>query len=687
MSYCHADETWAAWLHKSLESYRVPKRLVGTQGSHGLVPARLVPIFRDRDDLSSSSDLSSKIKAALADSEFLIVICSPDAAKSKWVNEEIRHFRSLGRQENIYCVIVDGEPEPGASGSDRPCFPAALLECAEQQLVEPLAADVRDQAGGKTLAKLKLVSAIIGVRLDALRQRDQQRKKRLQAVAGFAIIVASALIIFSIQSRMAEKQARLTQEVQQASAESMLAQFLKQSHRLGDVADLETRKAFAEVMASYLADLNPVDLTPESRRQLGVALLNRGVILRAGGDLKQAMSVFVNAHQTLQRLVDDAEEDMDALFELSQVEYWIGQVHLDLGHMEAAGNRFEAYARVSETLHEKQPDNADWTMEAAYAQSNLGNLERRSNPSDPHLALQYYKTALEHNEMAARQDKAYERELADSHADLADAWLGVCDLSQAMAQRQQNVELAARQVELNSASKRLKEDYANALSGLSWVQQQAGQIEQARDGMQKSLTLNSELVDEDPSNLSKRWNRLIKSAYLTQLQYLSGDEAKSWDNRLSLKAEISELMAQDQDIRIDHAVYSGVFLRDFAYRAYRQGEVNLANSLLLESIQKLSGIAGKHPDNKKVFSELTLAYFYYWDQNETTLPATWSVQGQETAHPVGCADLNVASRRSLMAGEVNQARTYVSKLIDKGYEEPEFRRFCLKYGLCEKQDQ
>ena len=124
MSYCHADESLAVWLHKSLESYRVPKRLVGSAGLHGPVPAKLSPIFRDRDELSSAGDLSSKIKDALSDSETLLLVCSPSAARSRWINEEIRYFRSLGGRR-IYCVIVDGDPQssdPQIACFRQPCW-------------------------------------------------------------------------------------------------------------------------------------------------------------------------------------------------------------------------------------------------------------------------------------------------------------------------------------------------------------------------------------------------------------------------------------------------------------------------------------------------------------------------------------------------------------------------------------
>ena len=57
ISYSHADEEWARWLHKSLETYKVPKRLVGTETEFGPVPERIAPVFRDRDELATATSL------------------------------------------------------------------------------------------------------------------------------------------------------------------------------------------------------------------------------------------------------------------------------------------------------------------------------------------------------------------------------------------------------------------------------------------------------------------------------------------------------------------------------------------------------------------------------------------------------------------------------------------------------
>ena len=56
ISYSHSDEKWASWLHKSLERYKPPKHLIGEIGGLGRIPAKLSPVFRDRDELASATD-------------------------------------------------------------------------------------------------------------------------------------------------------------------------------------------------------------------------------------------------------------------------------------------------------------------------------------------------------------------------------------------------------------------------------------------------------------------------------------------------------------------------------------------------------------------------------------------------------------------------------------------------------
>lgn len=210
ISYNHADARWAQRIHRALERYRVPTRLVA---EHGLAGNRLHPVFRDRDELSSSSSLSDAIQAALQASENLIVVCSPAAAKSRWVDEEIKVFKALGRGDRIFCLIVDGDPGT--------CFPPALVDD------EPLGADVRPQADGPNNAKLKLVAGMLGIPFGDLKDREQRRRARVFGyAAAAAIALAGIMTALAISAVLASRQAernRVLAEQSLADAEAVAA--------------------------------------------------------------------------------------------------------------------------------------------------------------------------------------------------------------------------------------------------------------------------------------------------------------------------------------------------------------------------------------------------------------------------------------------------------------------------------
>ena len=65
LTYAHEDGEHAQKLRKALENFRVPSSLVGKETEFGPVPARLFPIFRDRDELAGSAELGEAIQKAL----------------------------------------------------------------------------------------------------------------------------------------------------------------------------------------------------------------------------------------------------------------------------------------------------------------------------------------------------------------------------------------------------------------------------------------------------------------------------------------------------------------------------------------------------------------------------------------------------------------------------------------------
>ena len=223
ISYSHADKQWGDWLHHSLETYRVPKRLVGKPSRDGHVPKRVFPVFRDREELPGSSNLGDNITSALAASRYLIVICSPRSAASRWVNEEIKTFKAMGREDRVLCLIVDGEP----NATSKPelglleCFPEAVRfrvgpdRQVTDEPTEPIAADARPGKDGKANARLKLLSGVLGVAYDELKQRDRQRRirQRIQIAAAAVLLVAllGGVFVFKELQRRSEQRKALAE--------------------------------------------------------------------------------------------------------------------------------------------------------------------------------------------------------------------------------------------------------------------------------------------------------------------------------------------------------------------------------------------------------------------------------------------------------------------------------------------
>jgi hypothetical protein len=198
ISYSHADSKETAWLHKALETFKVPSPLVGTESRAGVVPKRIFPIFRDRDELPTSSDLGDNLQSALRNSKYLVVVCSPRSANSIWVNTEVAFFKRTHGNANVLCLIVGGTPGGDGDGEAGECFCPALRHHVNTDgslggTAEPIAADLRDNKDGRQRALLKIVAGILGVNFDVLYQRERRRQRNRVLVAGVGLL-AFALV-------------------------------------------------------------------------------------------------------------------------------------------------------------------------------------------------------------------------------------------------------------------------------------------------------------------------------------------------------------------------------------------------------------------------------------------------------------------------------------------------------------
>ena len=275
ISYSHDDAKWGNWLHNSLEKYRVPARLVGRKTSSGNVPRRIYPVFRDREEFGAASKLKPEIKAALEASRFLVVICSNASAKSHWVNEEIKAFKMRAGSHRVLCVIVDGEPNSWDGSGE--CFPEAIrFELSASgdvtsQRAEPIAADARPQGDGKFNAKLKVLSGLLGLKYDELRQRERTRRRWRMTTWATTLLTLGLIAWFYLWT---VQQDHLKQQDVNHSRGLVAALLVAKTENISEIiSDLEGYWPLAkhELESNYV---NPPDDVPNAKLHAALAMLS-----------------------------------------------------------------------------------------------------------------------------------------------------------------------------------------------------------------------------------------------------------------------------------------------------------------------------------------------------------------------------------------------------------------------------
>ena len=575
ISYSHRDKQWATWLQNALERYRPPGRLRATDGTRF---DRLRPIFRDNTELPSSGDLGSALIEAMRESAALVVICSPSAAASRWVNQEILTFRSLAPERPILCMLVDGSPEPG---SDDCAFPPAILRDDQgASLPEPLAADVRKLADGKRGALLKIIAGLLGVGVDALRQRDQQHRVRLlSAVSAGTSLIAVVTIMLAVSAMQARDEADLRRSQAESLIDFMLVELRGKLEPIGRLDVLDAIGAQAMQYFSALGDLG----SGEELLKRILALRQIGEVRFAEGRYDAALGAFDQSRGLARALVQRKPGDLTALFELSQAEFWVGYVDWQLGELAGAESAFQRYFEISELLLAREPDNPDYLLELTYALSNLAALARaRGNAG---AALGYIRQANTINLQLLTADPADDvlrSELAQGYSWEASI---LADRGELAASEQAFRSSLAEYETLHATGtdKRHSFSMTQTLGLLAVALLNQGELEASAAMLLRCVALAGELVVHDPANA--QWQRLSVSCMtqLADVQRLRGLPEQS----RQLLADLAPLMSEDPSMpagagaTVDASVRSA-FLLLSAQLSMDAGDTQVAHRLARE---------------------------------------------------------------------------------------------------------
>jgi tetratricopeptide (TPR) repeat protein len=498
ISYSHADTSWAKWLHRALESFRIDRDLVGRETGTGTIPKALRPIFRDRDDFTAGHTLSEQTLAALDASHALIAICSPHAAKSHYVTEEIRLFKSRHPDRPVIPLIVDGTP----GDPERECFPPALKFKLDRKgqvtrrKAELLAADAREQGDGKSLSLAKVVAGLLGVSSDDIfrrAERDRRRKGRIKGAiaAGFLLLIglASVFAYFDYQKRQ-----------MLADIEALVAKYSVIGS--AEAAVPETKKSLTEAITSIAEGA-----ARDPRYATALALLKAG------------------KPQEAEPLLEAVAKDKAARFEQSREE--AAGAYRHLGSIAGIGDPKRARAAYAKAL-DLDPDDAEAAYWYGYLALLAGDLDGAERTLD-HL-------------MELSTKAASDRGVYRAHLRLGEIALARGDLSGAMDHEEKALATALKLTRLDPGNPDLQRDLWAAYDKIGDLFKARGDLSVALERFEAGLGITSKLAEAEPGNAERE--RDLSTAYIKvgDAQSALGDFSAalgSYRSALAIREEIA----------------------------------------------------------------------------------------------------------------------------------------------------
>lgn len=197
ISYSHAaDVQLAPSLQSALHSLAKPWFKI-----------RALSVFRDQTDLTVSPGTWPSIERALADSRYFILLASPEAAASKWVQREVDFWLSQRDLGSLIIVITKGDVHwNGEGGAFDPrrttALPDVLLSAYDE---EPLYVDLRyvrnevdlSLANPEYKQRLVPIAAKLHGRTPADLVSDEAREHKRTVRIRNTVIVALTLLTLS----------------------------------------------------------------------------------------------------------------------------------------------------------------------------------------------------------------------------------------------------------------------------------------------------------------------------------------------------------------------------------------------------------------------------------------------------------------------------------------------------------
>jgi tetratricopeptide (TPR) repeat protein len=695
------DKAWADWLHRSLESYRVPSRLVGKQTEAGVIPRRLNPVFRDREELASAAELGRKVNEALGQSENLIVICSPAAAASRWVNEEVLAYKRMGRGGRIFCVIVEGEPNasdlPGREAEE--CFcPALRCQLDDQgqpgtKRAEPVAADARPGKDGKANARLKLIAGMLDVGFDALKQREQHRKlRRMAAITGLALLVMAVTIVLAVVALISRHNAVLAQhtavvaqqsaERRQKQAEGLVGFMLGDlNDKLDQVHRLDIMQAVDDKALAYFKSLPVADASDAALDMRVTALEKIGSVRMDQGKTPAALQAYAAASTLAAELLRRAPRNPKSQAAYADSLKWIGQAHWYEGDLKQALKNFQNAAGLLQRAVAKEPNENNFAFSLAAVQNDMGHvLEARGQLAA--AQVQYEAVLRIFKKLSIRQpgEKQWKSRVGYAWDNLGKVALEQGHIAQSIKDYRTDQHIKHTLAERDPGDHHAQEALLVSNAILGRTLDLCGDIESATQYTAKAVTSAKALIAFDPSDVD--WQEYL-GFYSQQLGGLLRQQGKL-DRAATADADavrvLGELAAKHRATSDYHAELAQSQMESARLDLARH-QADAAQSLAWAALDALTKLQAKSPDDRSLLllaaqAKLVLGDIAMQRRDTATAQHDWA-QARDALAPEARSGndphfLAAWASALLRLDDNAAARPVIARLAAMGYRAPDF---------------
>ncbi|NNC48773.1 MAG: TIR domain-containing protein [Sphingomonas sp.] len=550
ISYSHRDKQFANWLHRALEFYALPSRLVGQDSRLGPIPRRIRPIFRDREELAAAENLGRRLESALENSKALIVLCSPAAVASRWTNEEIATFKRVNPGAPVLAAILDGEPFASTieGREEEECFPPALrfkLDAEGRltdQRAEPIAADFREVGDGKRLGKLKLIAGLFGLGLDDLVQRDAARRNKrfawIAAASALGMVGTTGLSLYAIDQR--------EEAIEQREQADGLIEFMLTDLRekLEPVGRLDVLEAVGDRALDYYAQQKLSDLDADALGRRSRALHLMGEVSMLRGDNKTALEGFRNAAATTEALLERQRDDWQRIYDHAQSVFWVGYLADEQGRQDEALARFVEYRDLTARLVEIKPDDRASQLEASYGPINLGYAYRKQRRYDEAL------TAFEEAQVRLAAIDPPDRDtlltMVQTHAHSATIYTSNGQIEKSIEARQRQLEALDHDL-LDQSDAAVKEMRGYGEANLFVSHFVRGDLRKADECLARAEAIFADLSTTEPDNQEWRETRANSLVNRGLIELARGERTAARGRANQATAEVQALLQGSAD--------------------------------------------------------------------------------------------------------------------------------------------